>query len=634
MIAPSAGVLRRARHLAVAGVAVGLTLAGLAGPATAAPADQHPASAGWTQLDGKWTQIQAGHPHAALNAKTVAEQRQRAATSGGLAPRNQYDLQMAYHGGQDSIGVTTGPPKVYLIYWGSQWGSQSKNADGDTVLSGDPESSAPYQQEFFKGLGTNGDGWSAVMTQYCEGVAAGSTACPAGAPHVGYPQGGTLAGVWVDDKAPAPGSATEPQIAAEAAAAAAHFGNTTAQQNRNVQYVINTSQGTDPDRWLELGYCAWHTFERTSFGTIPYTIMPYLTDNKYCGTNWINPGQRGHLDGYGIIGGHEYAETITDQNAIGGWTDATNQENGDKCAWIPQGSNGGLFNLQLATGTFPVQTTWSNYDHACTGNDPIVANPPLVLSAMCDRTTQPGDPVSVPVIATDATSGRVGYGATGLPAGLSIDQATGVITGHTTATGYHDVHVTASDTQGNRQETRFWWGFFPGRTGCLGVEQFVDAGFENGSATVNGSAMDGAWNPSTYNLITPSSAHQARTGSWYAWLGQNTATDDSIQQWVETTPGYTEETFSFYLNVATTDTATNPEDTLSLELVDQYTGHTLATVRTWSNLDATKDYGFQSVNLTPYVAAEFGSTVAIKLVSHETSGKTAFLIDDTSLRLF
>jgi serine protease len=33
---------------------------------------------------------------------------------------------------------------------------------------------APYLQQLFKGLGTGGELWSGVMTQYCQGVATGT----------------------------------------------------------------------------------------------------------------------------------------------------------------------------------------------------------------------------------------------------------------------------------------------------------------------------------------------------------------------------------------------------------------------------------------------------------------------------
>jgi len=110
-----------------------------------------------------------------------------------------------YGGGIDGIGVTTGQEKVYLVFYGSQWGTQSTNANGDVTLSGDPSGEAPYLQELFKGLGTNGELWSGVMTQYCDGVAVGAQSCPASnTQHVAYPSGGVLAGVWVDESAASP----------------------------------------------------------------------------------------------------------------------------------------------------------------------------------------------------------------------------------------------------------------------------------------------------------------------------------------------------------------------------------------------------------------------------------------------
>ena len=67
--------------------------------------------------------------------------------------------------------MTSGPPKVYLVFWGSQWGTQGSNSAGNVTLSGDPKGMAPYVESFIKGIGTNSETWSGVMTQYCEGVA-------------------------------------------------------------------------------------------------------------------------------------------------------------------------------------------------------------------------------------------------------------------------------------------------------------------------------------------------------------------------------------------------------------------------------------------------------------------------------
>src|SRR5690349_2745355 len=45
------------------------------------------------------------------------------------------DTNLTYGGGVNGVGVTTGAPKVYLVFWGTQWGSAGTNAKGDTTLS-------------------------------------------------------------------------------------------------------------------------------------------------------------------------------------------------------------------------------------------------------------------------------------------------------------------------------------------------------------------------------------------------------------------------------------------------------------------------------------------------------------------
>ena len=166
-----------------------------------------------------------------------------------------------YGGGIDGIGVTTGHEKVYLVFYGSQWGTQGTDGSGNITLSGDTNGEAPYLQKLIKGLGTNNELWSGVMTQYCDGVATGSQSCPgSNTQHVAYPGGGALSGVWVDESTASPGTASGHQLGVEAVNAAAHFGNTTAAANRNVQYVILSPTGTNPDNWLTSGFCAWHDY--------------------------------------------------------------------------------------------------------------------------------------------------------------------------------------------------------------------------------------------------------------------------------------------------------------------------------------------------------------------------------------
>jgi PKD repeat protein len=287
---------------------------------------------------------------------------------------------LSFGGGVEGVGVTSGKPKVYLVFWGSQWGTASTDANGSLHLSGDPRNAAPYMQAWIKGLGTNGETWSGVMTQYCDGplVANGAVACPTGAAHVGYPTGGALAGVWYDNSATAPSSARGNQLANEAVKAAAHFGNTSPASNRYAQYIIMSPTRTHPDGFNTPGgnFCAWHSFNgdttlsggavASPYGDIAFTNMPYVSDlGSSCGQNFVSSA----LDGFSLVGGHEYAETLTDQFPAGGWINntgsaANGEENGDECAWIRSGQGASAL-VATATGSFAMQSTWSNDTNRC-----------------------------------------------------------------------------------------------------------------------------------------------------------------------------------------------------------------------------------------------------------------------------
>jgi len=305
---------------------------------------------------------------------------------GGL-PVNVGSETLSYGGGIDGIGVTSGTPKVYLVFWGSQWGTQGTDSSGNLTFTNDPDAGAPYIQKVFKGLGTGGELWSATMTQYCDGkITSGATSCPAGSSHVGYPTGGAFAGVWYDNSAAMPSAATGNQIGAEAVKAAGHFGNATQAANRYVQYDILSPHGANPDSYQSNGFCAWHDYTGDSsltggavsspYGDIAFTNMPYVMDvGSSCGQGFVN--SPGTLDGYSIVNGHEFAETVTDQNPAGGWTNQqtlstySGQENGDECAWISSGQ-GHAADVSTSTGSFAMQSTWSNDTNRCDISHPIV----------------------------------------------------------------------------------------------------------------------------------------------------------------------------------------------------------------------------------------------------------------------
>ena len=265
----------------------------------------------------------------------------------GAKPHGGRSSNLYYHGGTGGVGVETGPDKVYLVYWGSQWNNNN-----------DPSGEAAIQQSFLNGVG--GSSWNNSVTQYCEGVASGTSFCNGASTAATNPTG-VLAGAWYDNATAAPSQPTQTQLANEAINAAAHFRNTSASSNTQVQYVINTATGNNASGF-GTQYCAWHSSTGSSYGNIAYTNMPYITDaGASCGANFVNSGSAGYTDGVTIVGGHEFAETETDIFPNGGWLDSRGSENGDKCAWISSGQ-GAAANITLSTGTgtFPLQSLWSN----------------------------------------------------------------------------------------------------------------------------------------------------------------------------------------------------------------------------------------------------------------------------------
>jgi len=467
---------RRASRVATAAFAAAVAAAGLSMAAAGGASAASSRLAAPAPVSNPYSPAyQHSYRHGVMPTRTqFTKMQQWAAQNHQPLAASANDLN--YGGGIDGIGVTTGHEKVYLVFYGSQWGTQSTNSNGDVTLSGDPGGEAPYDQEFIKGLGTGGELWSGVMTQYCEGVAAGTQICPASnTSHVAYPTGGALSGVWVDESTASPQQASGHQLGVEAVNAAAHFGNTTAAANRDAQYVILSPTGTSPDGFVSAGFCAWHDYNGDStlsggavsspYGDIAFTNGPYITDaGASCGQNFVNAN--GPRDGISIVFGHEYAETVTDQNPAGGYTDSGGAENGDKCAWITPGTAGGSFDLTTATGTFAVQTTWANDGSGgagtCEGSHPIVTNGggggnTVSVTNPGTQSTKVRTAVSLQIHATDSASGQtLTYSATGLPAGLSIS-STGLISGTPTSRHTYSVTVTARDTTGAAGTASFSW---------------------------------------------------------------------------------------------------------------------------------------------------------------------------------
>jgi len=283
--------------------------------------------------------LEAGQPYAIVHATKEDMEKYRAA-HGNTSGSTSTVSPLAYRGGLNGFGVET-TPKVYLVLWGSQWAN-------------DPSGEAQILESFLNGVG--GSTWLASVTQYCQGVLAGTTNCNGSGTAAGDGASGIFGGYWPDNQVKAPSRPSQSQLAAEAVRAAQHFGNTNGTLNASVQYVIATAHNNNSSGF-GIQWCAWHSYTTSSVGNVAYTNLPYMTDaGASCGANFNGLGAKA---GITIVEGHEMAETITDQFPSKGWLDSGGAENGDKCAWISSGQ-GASANITLTSGTFPVQSLWSN----------------------------------------------------------------------------------------------------------------------------------------------------------------------------------------------------------------------------------------------------------------------------------
>ena len=167
---------------------------------------------------------------------------------------------------------------------------------------------------------------------------------------------GILKGVWFDNASNAPKAPTFTQIGNEAILAATHFGNTTPESNANAQYWVATSHNNNTPG--SESWCAVSTsWGGGDYGWVSWVDFPYVTDfGATCGANFNGLGSKA---GITIIASNQVARLITDQVQPFGWVDSGNMGNTDKCVGIHSGQ-GATQNVTLSTGTFAVQSLWSN----------------------------------------------------------------------------------------------------------------------------------------------------------------------------------------------------------------------------------------------------------------------------------
>ncbi|MFJ4835364.1 hydrolase [Streptomyces sp. NPDC088747] len=215
-------------------------------------------------------------------------------------------------------------------------------------------------------------------------------------------------------------------------------------------------------------------------------------------------------------------------------------------------------------------------------------------------------------------SGRVAFWGDSSP----IDDGTGQ-SGNTLYDGWNDTAGTNAALALNATE---WLAGGTGDGGgggggtCTAAQLLANPGFESGSSS---------WTASS-GVITTDTGQAARTGSYKAWLnGYGSAHTDTLAQSV-TIPAGCAATLSFHLHVDTAETTTSTAyDTLKAQVLNSG-GTVLATLATYSNLNAGTGYTQRTFDLSGYA----GQTVTVKFTGVEGSVlQTSFVLDDTALNV-
>jgi len=318
------------------------------------------------------------------------------------------------------------------------------------------------------------------------------------------------------------------------------------------------------------------------------------------------------------------------QNITAAWhtsDSATNTISGTSMA-APHVAGGAALILGATPSATPAQV-WTTMSAASTPNkisNPGTGSPNRLLFVggggnppTAPQVTNPGpqtstvgQPDSLQMTATGGTTPYT-WSASGLPAGLSINSATGLISGTPTTAGTYTVTVTATGANGQAGSTTFQWVVSPPGGSCSSPGQkLVNPGFESGAT---------GWSGQTGSIYNWTGIGAPRTGVRSAWLsGYGQVSSEYIQQTVTIPAGCTNTTLEFWLKIVTAEYEPQVFDTFTASI----NGTTIAT---YTNLTPS-GYVLRSFNVGQYA----GQTVTLRFTGVEDwSYQTSFVLDDVAL---